>query len=260
MTTLIPIVTPQKAHLVEIFASVQGEGPWVGERHLFVRFQGCNLDCLYCDSPETKTKQTHCCIEVAPGSWQFERLPNPFTVESLMEQLAHFGPPELYHAVAVTGGEPLLHHRFLAAWFPVLRQAGYHIYLETSGELYRLLERVVDYLDYCAMDIKLPSSSGERPMWEEHREFLRICREARISTFAKVVVGANSTDEEILQSARVIADVWPETLLVLQPVTPFGPITESPGIGRLLELQRMALGIIPKVRIIPQMHKLLGAL
>lgn len=260
MATLLPIVTTQKAHLVEIFASVQGEGPWVGERHLFVRFLSCNLDCLYCDAPETKVKQTHCRVEVEPGSWQFERLPNPFTVESLMEQLARFGPPELYHAVAITGGEPLLHHRFLAAWFPVLREAGYSIYLETSGELYRFLEQVVDYLDYCAMDIKLPSSSGERPMWEEHRAFLRICREARVSTFAKVVVGANSTDEEILESARVVADVWPETLLVLQPVTPFGPVTESPGIGRLLELQRIALGIVPKVRIIPQMHKLLGAL
>lgn len=260
MATLIPIVTSQKAHLVEIFASVQGEGPWVGERHLFVRFLGCNLDCLYCDAPETKVKQPHCRVEAVPGSWQFEWLPNPFTVESLMEQLARFGPPELYHAVAVTGGEPLLHHRFLAAWFPVLCKAGYAIYLETSGELYRFLERVVGYLDYCAMDIKLPSSSGERPMWEEHRAFLRICREARLFTFVKVVVGANSTDEEILESARVIADVWPETLLVLQPVTPFGPITESPGIGRLLELQRIALGIIPKVRIIPQMHKLLGAL
>src|ERR1041385_8655413 len=63
MATLIPTVTQTKAHLVEIFASVQGEGPWVGERQLFVRFLGCNLDCVYCDAPETKTKQSHCRID-----------------------------------------------------------------------------------------------------------------------------------------------------------------------------------------------------
>src|SRR5438874_13402217 len=85
MAILIPQATETKAHLVEIFASVQGEGPWVGERQLFVRFLGCNLDCLYCDAPETKTKQSHCRIETEPGTWEFERIGNPFTVESLME-------------------------------------------------------------------------------------------------------------------------------------------------------------------------------
>ena len=69
MATLIPTVTETRAHLVEIFASVQGEGPWVGERQLFVRFLGCNLDCVYCDAPETKTKQSHCRVEIEPGTW-----------------------------------------------------------------------------------------------------------------------------------------------------------------------------------------------
>jgi organic radical activating enzyme len=268
MATLIPTVTEArrsradetKAHLVEIFASVQGEGPWVGERQLFVRFLGCNLDCLYCDAPETKTKQSRCRVEVEPGSWQFEWRPNPFTVAELMEQLARFGEPELYHAVAVTGGEPLLHHRFLTTWFPALREAGYRIYLETSGELHRALERVVKWVDFCAMDVKLPSSSGERPMWHEHRAFLQVCRKAGVATYVKAVVGRSSTDEEIEESARLVAEVWPEVTLVLQPVTPFGPVTEAPTSAQMLRFQLIARRIVPGVRVIPQTHRLLGAL
>src|SRR5438046_7733089 len=98
MATLIPIMTETKAHLVEVFASVQGEAPWVGERQLFVRFLGCNLDCTYCDSPETKTRQTHCRIEVEPGSWRFEQVPNPFTLEKLLCHVSRFGPSENYHS------------------------------------------------------------------------------------------------------------------------------------------------------------------
>jgi organic radical activating enzyme len=260
MATLIPLETATKAHLVEIFASVQGEGPWVGERQLFVRFLGCNLDCLYCDAPETKTKQSHCRVEVEPGSWTFERLPNPFTIPELMGQLERFGPAEDYHAVAVTGGEPLLHHRFLAAWFPVLRERGYAVYLETSGELHDRLERVARWVDYCAMDIKLPSSSGERPMWEDHRRFLRICREHGIATFAKVVAGRNSTDEEVEVSARIVAEVWPDIPLILQPVTPFGPVKEGPTPAQMFRWQALAKRIVRDVRVIPQTHKMLGAL
>ena len=41
------------ANLVEIFSSIQGEGPHVGESTLFVRFGACDLRCRWCDSPHT---------------------------------------------------------------------------------------------------------------------------------------------------------------------------------------------------------------
>ena len=42
-------LTDIKANIVEIFSSIQGEGLYIGERHLFIRFKDCNLNCTYCD-------------------------------------------------------------------------------------------------------------------------------------------------------------------------------------------------------------------
>ena len=39
-----------KIKIKEIFESIQGEGPYVGYKQLFIRFCNCNLKCNYCDT------------------------------------------------------------------------------------------------------------------------------------------------------------------------------------------------------------------
>ncbi|MCH7571153.1 MAG: 7-carboxy-7-deazaguanine synthase QueE, partial [Deltaproteobacteria bacterium] len=42
--------------LAEIFYSIQGEGRLLGMPSVFVRTSGCNLRCVWCDTPYTSWK------------------------------------------------------------------------------------------------------------------------------------------------------------------------------------------------------------
>ena len=43
------------APIIEIFSTFQGEGSFIGKRQIFVRFAGCNLNCNYCDTVNSKS-------------------------------------------------------------------------------------------------------------------------------------------------------------------------------------------------------------
>ena len=46
------------ADILEIFSSLQGEGPFAGVKQIFIRFNKCNLTCRYCDvERKTPAKQ-----------------------------------------------------------------------------------------------------------------------------------------------------------------------------------------------------------
>ena len=53
LTSEIVFMT-DRIKIKEVFASVQGEGPYVGYKQLFIRFCGCNLNCSYCFASQGK--------------------------------------------------------------------------------------------------------------------------------------------------------------------------------------------------------------
>ena len=99
----------------EIFYSIQGEGKLVGIPSVFIRTSGCNLRCVWCDTPDT--------------SWSAEG--TEYDVNAILDKLADF--PTEY--VVVTGGEPMI-AKGIGRLTTELRDQGYHITIETAATVY----------------------------------------------------------------------------------------------------------------------------
>jgi 7-carboxy-7-deazaguanine synthase len=243
--------------MVECFSSVQGEGVLVGLRQAFLRFSGCNLSCSFCDTPGMTVTPEECLLELTPGRRDFFGVPNPVGCDRIVSLIESWtsGWPGIHHSISVTGGEPLLHGAHLLEWLPKLR-ALLPIHLETNGTLPEALAPLMPHLDYIGMDIKLPSASGCRDLWQAHRAFLEIA--AQKNVYVKLVIDKSTEDWEIERSCALIADIDCNIPLILQPMTlADGTIAISP--LRTLEFQELAAGL-REVRVIPQTHKFMGQL
>jgi organic radical activating enzyme len=245
---------------------VQGEGPHVGRSTLFVRLGECDLRCRWCDSPGTWRPARECRVEVARGTGRFRSLPNPVPLAAALEA-AEALEVSRHRFVSLTGGEPLLQPEAVAALAGALRARGPRILLETHGLEADALAHVLPAIDVVSMDWKLASDvrrasepkAGAASFHEAHARFLRVARGAP-EVVVKIVVTPASSDAELAEAWRRIAEIDPATPLVLQPVTPFGGVKERPSAARMLELSARAERVLSDVRVIPQTHPILGAL
>ena len=228
------------ARIIEVFSSIQGEGVYVGQPHLFVRFWNCNLACAYCDTDYKGPYQ----------EYPLDRL-----LTEVQGLLSTEGP---VHAISLTGGEPLLWWKFLKEFLPPLKDFGQRIYLETNGTLPDALRQVLPWTDIIAMDIKPPSATRDRAVWEAHEIFLRTAAESGKDLFVKVVVTKETLDEELDRAFGLVSSVDRRIPLVLQPVTPWGTVREQVEQEQLSRWQASARRHSADVRVIPQVHRILG--
>ena len=242
------------ANIYEIFSGVQGEGIYLGRRQLFVRLCGCNLSCRYCDTPESRQAILFAHVEQPLGSRSFELQSNPISSAELAKRIDRIDPKRTHAGVSLTGGEPLMAANFLAEL--ILQCDGRAFYLETNGTLPTELKKVADLVETIAMDIKLPSAAGVGANLDTAREFLATA--AKTGVFVKVVVTDQTSRKEIADAADVVASVSGGIPFVIQPVTPTSVERHPPDATRVFELQMAALDILGDVRVIPQVHKLMG--
>jgi len=239
-------------YVQEIFGSFQGEGPYVGERHAFVRLCCCNLKCLYCDTPASRVKQPAAYIEQAPCG-NIITVSNPLSALDVADAIkTQELRPNFISAVSITGGEPLEQVEFVEGILLELKGA-YKILLETNGTLAGPFGRVRDLVDVVSMDIKLPSVSGMGGLWDAHAGFLDLCKDKEL--IVKVVVAPDTPLEEVSLAAGMVAEKTPDAVFVIQPVTS-GNLPEAGG-DWLLGFYSEANRFLNKVRVIPQVHKLL---
>lgn len=211
--------------LKELFASIQGEGPLVGYKQIFMRLCGCNLKCKYCDTDFD------------------EKNAKEYTISELLEYVEKHSE---CHSVSLTGGEPLLHTSFIREFAQI---SPLPIYLETNATLYEQLNNVMDYIEYVSADIKLPSATGMPAQWDIHDKFFEIANKKKL--YAKVVFDSKITDDEIENVCNLAKKHNIE--LVLQPMM----IGKTPSIKSefMQQILDRCLQIHKRTRLIPQVHK-----
>ncbi|HAJ57340.1 MAG TPA: 7-carboxy-7-deazaguanine synthase QueE [Candidatus Omnitrophica bacterium] len=221
----------QIAKISEIFKSTQGEGLYLGVEQLFVRFFGCNIKCGFCDTRQRDFKE--------------------YSAVSLKGEVSRSRD---IHSLCLTGGEPLVQSDFLKEFLPAARTIGPKIYLETNGTLPYELSGVIDLIDIVAMDIKLPSATGQKAFWAEHEEFLSIAKKK--SVFIKMVITGSTQQEDIVSVTGLIKKIEPDIYVVLQPNW-FD--VDSALLNKMVGFKKYFLEAgVRNVKIMPQAHKYAG--
>lgn len=162
--------------VVEIFDSINGEGPLAGRLSTFVRFASCNLRCHYCDTRYAYDQPQ-------------------YTLMSLAEILTRIEEASL-DLVTLTGGEPLAAPH-VDVLIEKLGEMGKHVEIETNGSIdiapfHRLAHRPSFTLDY-----KLPGSGMSAFMKTENYQYLKD------GDIVKFVCGAKDDLEEALRIIRI---------------------------------------------------------
>lgn len=236
-----------RARVSEIFTSIEGEGIFVGKKTLFIRFSGCHLKCRWCD--------TKYALPLDSGT--------DYQIDEIKDLIIKELQPFTYK-VNFTGGEPLLQTEAVIELADFIKkQTNLKTYMESSCFDSELFSKVLPYIDICKVEFKTDDSKVVED--EEYDNLLlneirclELAIESNKATYIKIVV-TNSTNLESFKNLvyNISKKSEPSDILgfIIQPS--FG--IDQPTVNKLLDTYDIVQPMFPEVRIIPQLHKEMGA-
>jgi organic radical activating enzyme len=256
------------APVLEVFASIQGEGSFVGEPQVFLRLRGCPLRCRWCDTPGSWRLAAEQTARVDPAHGIARREPawaSPFQAACWICECEPGAP----RTVSVTGGEPLLWPEFVLGLRPML--GARRIHLETGGAHPRTLGRVIDRVDHVSLDLKpdldldppeevagagTDEASPRTPAeWRAARR-ASLALVADRDACAKIVVSGERVAADFAPLLDEVEDCAPRVRVILTPATAMGA-SSAPPMQLVLAVAELARDRDLDVRVVPQVHRLL---
>jgi organic radical activating enzyme len=182
---------------VEIFRSIQGEGPSAGRPAVFLRTAGCTLHCGFCD-----TKYAEKVVENLSVA----------EVSSRLEESIRGAEGSI--RLVLTGGEPFLWSKELSLVLERLLACNlrFPVEVETNGTLFDIV--FADLIDYFNVSLKLSNSGNplEKRITKETALLVNYlsAKESRVAY--KFVVDKDDDIDEVLYLQRHLAlplrDIW----------------------------------------------------
>lgn len=219
--------------VVEIFKSIQGEGLLTGVPSVFIRLEGCNLSCEWCDT------------KYARDGTALVTQESPMTLWEIVKSYR-------VNHIVITGGEPMAHkdlHGLCSFLRLVYQQHNptYHVTVETNGTIEPPI-RIIVLVQLWSISPKPPSAWGEK----EPLPLAGLKKLCAIPSGKQVkIVVATLQDLE-----------WAIALLKKEPTLDyvFQPLGPDPDMERFRWLTKMTLSMAPhyttRIRVLPQLHRL----
>jgi len=235
-----------KVRLFEIFTSVEGEGILYGTKTLFVRLAGCPFTCFYCDTKES--------LPLDSGT--------EYTIEEANE-LIDTNLQDQTYKVNFTGGDPLIQHEAVAQLAKHIQNKKIPTYLESSCFDINRFNHVLPFMDIVKIEFKTKDSDF---VDSEHYKKLightMKCLESSVkskkTTYIKIVVSSKTQLDEFKKLIdEIFNNISKENIngFVIQPT--YG--ISEPSLDLLLNLYDIVFPYYIDVKVVPQLHKFIGA-
>lgn len=212
-------------NIVEKFLSIDGEGPSSGELATFIRFQGCNLRCSWCDTTY---------------SWEKESTSELLSADEIYNYIKDNGSIN----VTLTGGEPLIQENIDELLETLNKADNLKVHIETNGsvDVGRFKKKHPGSNISYIVDFKLPSSGMTDKMNINNLDVVGN------NDVYKFVVGSH---EDLKMSYDIISkyDLTSKCLVYLSPV--------SGNIDMQEIVEFMKDKKLNKVRLQAQLHKII---
>jgi organic radical activating enzyme len=235
-----------KVRLFEIFTSVEGEGILYGTKTLFVRLAGCPFTCFYCDTKES--------LPLDSGT--------EYTIEAANELIDSNLQDQTYK-VNFTGGDPLIQHQAVAELAKHIQNKKIPTYLESSCFDVDRFNHVLPFIDIAKIEFKTKDSDFvDSGHYEKLIGHTMKCLESSVKskkiTYIKIVVSSKTQLNEFKKLVTQIFDIISKENIDGFIIQPTYGISE-PSLDHLLDLYDIVFPYYIDVKVVPQLHKFIGA-
>lgn len=232
--------------LFEIFTSVEGEGILYGTKTLFVRLAGCPFKCFYCDTKDS--------LPMDSGK--------EFTIEEACILIEKNLEKNTYK-VNFTGGDPLVQSRAVSEMAQFVRTKNIPTYIESSCYDSKKFAEVLPFFDYIKIEFKTRESEfvdleHYSKLLENELKCLNYAVESKKPTYIKIVI---SSKTEIEPFKNLVEQIFNSIIakqvagFIIQPS--YG--IAEPSLKHLFNFYDAVYPYYKEVRIVPQLHKFIGA-
>jgi 7-carboxy-7-deazaguanine synthase len=235
-----------KVKIYEIFTSVEGEGILYGTKTLFVRLAGCPFKCFYCDTKGALPLNSgqEYTLDQAKG-----------LIEKSLEKNTY--------KINFTGGDPLLQSEAVSELARFVQLKKIPTYLESSCFDSAKFAQVLPHLDYIKIEFKTPDSEfvdadHYSKLLENEVDCLKLATNSGKVTYIKVIVSSKTQLGPFKELLKKIFDIVSKSQVAGFIIQPSYGIAE-PSLKQLLSFYDVVYPYYNEVRIIPQLHKFIGA-